>query len=104
MKLADELRRECRRNPISLYYTMLISDIWKEAREGGTHKVITLNTVNYNTICKKLLNDGFTVFIYNYNIENSSHMTYVIWDKERFDESFKDNKDAKDKPMHYGLI
>lgn len=104
MKLADELRRESRRHPISLYYSMLIADIREEARHGGNHKVVTLSSENYNPICKKLLTDGFEVMIYNYDSNNSSHMTYIIWDKEKFNEAFNENKEAKDKPKHYGLI
>lgn len=104
MKLADEFRRMCKKSPLVLYYDVLLRDMKLEAQEGGTHKVITLANNNYNLICKKLINDGFTVMIYNYDETNNSHMTYIIWDKERFDKDFAENEDAKKVKLHYGLI
>lgn len=104
MKLADEFRRACRRSPLVLYYDVLLRDMKLEAQEGGMYKVVTIANENYNAVCKKLLNDGFTVMIYNYNPENNSHMTYIIWDKERFDKDFAESEDSKDVKLHYGLI
>ena len=106
MKLADELRRISRKSPTVLYYDTLLRDIKSEALEGGNHKVVTLSSESYNIICKRLITDGFDVMIYNYNNENSSHLTYVIWDKERFDKDFKENEDVKNNniKLHYGLI
>lgn len=106
MKLADEFRRISRKSPTVLYYDMLIRDIKNEALEGGNHKTVTLSSESYNVICKKLLNDGFTVIIYNFNIDNPSHLTYIVWDKERFDKDFEENEDIKNKKikLHYGLI
>ena len=106
MKLADELRRMSRKSPTVLYYDALLRDIRTEALEGGNHKVITLSPDNYNVICKRLLSDGFSVMIYNYDAENPSHLTYIIWDKERFDNDFNENEEVKNKniKLHYGLI
>ena len=106
MKLADEFRRISRKSPTVLYYDTLLRDIKSEALEGGNHKVVTLSSESYNIICKRLMADGFNVMIYNYNNENSSHLTYIIWDKERFDKDFKENEDVKNNniKLHYGLI
>jgi hypothetical protein len=104
MKLAEEFRRESRRNPMTIYYETLLRDMRLEAREGGNHKIIQLAPNHYNTICKKLLNDGFEVRIYNYNVDNVSHMVYIIWDGEKFNEYLKDNTDIDPKNFHYGLI
>lgn len=106
MKLADELRRMCRKSKIVLYYDALLRDIKREAQEGGTHRVVTIADTNYNQVCKKLLNDGFTVMIYNFSEDNSSYVTYIIWDKERFDKDFAENEDVKNKKvkLHYGLV
>ena len=35
MKLADEFRRYSRRNPISIYYDTLLSDMKQEAQDGA---------------------------------------------------------------------
>jgi hypothetical protein len=104
MKLADELRRESRRSPITLYYETLLRDMRLEAREGGNHKIVQIAPTYYNNICQRLLKEGFEVRIYNYKVDNPSHMVYIIWDKERFDESLKDNDDIDLKNFHYGLI
>ena len=104
MKLiADEFKRKSRRNPIIMYYEKLIRDMRLEAEEGGHHKVIQIAPSYYNEICKKLMKDGFTVIISNFNIDNPSHMVYIVWDKERFDEALKDS-DVDTKKFHYGLI
>ena len=50
MKLADELRRESRRSPITLYYETLLRDMRLEAREGGNHKIVQIAPKWYNTI------------------------------------------------------
>ena len=102
-KIADEFKRYSRRNPITMYYEKLIDDMREEAREGGHHKVIQIAPTYYNEICKKLQNDGFTVIIYNFNIDNPSHMVYIVWDRERFDEALKDSN-IDTKTFHYGLI
>lgn len=104
MKLADELRRASRRNPISIYYDMLIRDMRKEANEGGNHKIIQIAPTNYNAICKKLLNDGFDVKIYNFNIDNPTYMVYIVWDREKFDEVLKENTDIDTSKFHNGLV
>ena len=104
MKYADELRRLSRRNPITNYYEALLRDLKVEASEGGNHKIIALAKDNYNLIAKKLLNDGFTVIINNYDVEHESHMTYIVWDKEKFDEALKDSEDIDTSTFHYGLI
>ena len=104
MKYADELRRLSRRNPITNIYESLLRDFKLEAQEGGNHKVITFAKNNYNPIVKKLLSDGFTVIINNYDAEHESHMTYIVWDKEKFDEALKDSEDIDTSTFHYGLI
>ncbi len=104
MKFADELRRLSRRNQMTIYYEMLMGDLRREAFEGGNHKVVTLSKGNYNPICSKLLRDGFEVIINNYNPENMSYMTYIIWDKEKFNEALKEATDIDPKSFHYGLI
>ena len=104
MKYADELRRLSRRNPITNIYESVLRDLKLEAQEGGNHKVITFAKANYNPIVKKLLIDGFTVIINNYDEEHESHMTFVIWDKEKFDEALKDAEDIDTSKFHYGLI
>lgn len=104
MKLADELKRTSRRNPISLYYDKLVRDMREEAREGGAYRVVSISPKNYNPMCKKLMNDGFDVSIYNFNIDNPSHLVYIVWDKERFEESLKDNESIDIKTFHHGLI
>ena len=104
MKYADELRRLSRRNPLTNFYEGLLRNLKEEASEGGNHKIITLSKSNYNPVAKKLLNDGFTVVINNYDAEHESHVTYVIWDKEKFDEALKDAKDIDTSTFHYGLI
>lgn len=103
MKLADELKRTCRRNPLSLYYDMLVSDMRKEAKEGGGYRVVSISPNNYNPLCKKLMNDGFDVRIYNFNVDNPSHLVYIIWDKDKFEEVLKES-DLDVKTFHYGLI
>ena len=104
MKFADELKRLSRRNQMTMYYEILMGDLRREAFEGGNHKIITLSSENYNPICHKLLRDGFEVIINNYNPDNMSHMTYIIWDKDKFNESLKDAEDIDPKSFHYGLI
>ena len=104
MKLADELRRESRRSPITLYYETLLRDMRLEAREGGNHKIVQIAPKWYNTIYQKLTKEGFEVKIYNYNVDNISHMVYIIWDKEKFDEVLKDNTDIDPNNFHNGLI
>lgn len=104
MRYADELRRLSRRNPITNIYESLLRDLKLEAQEGGNHKVVTFATNNYNPIVKKLLSDGFTVIINNYDAEHESHMTFIIWDKEKFDEALKDATDIDTSTFHYGLI
>ena len=104
MKYADELRRLSRRNPISVMYEILLRDLKLEAQEGGNHKVITLAKSNYNLITKKLLNDGFEVIINNYNNDNESYMTFIIWDKEKFNEALEEATDIDKSTFHYGLI
>lgn len=103
MKLADEFRRYSRRNPISIYYDTLLSDMKQEAQEGGNHKIVQIAPDYYNDICRKLKNDGFEVMIYNFKVDNPSHMVYIVWDKERFDTDLKDS-DIDVKNFHYGLI
>lgn len=104
MKYADELRRLSRRNPITNIYEGLLRDLKNEAQEGGNHKVIALAKDNYNPIVKKLISDGFTVIINNYDVEHHTHMTFVIWDKEKFDEALKEATDIDKSTFHYGLI
>lgn len=104
MKFADELRRLSRRHPMTNYYEALLRDLKNEASEGGNHKIILLAKNNYNTIAKKLLNDGFEVVINNYDVEHESHMTFVVWDREKFNEALKEAEDIDPKTFHYGLI
>jgi hypothetical protein len=104
MKLADEFRRYSRRNPISMYYDKLIREMKLEAQEGGHHKVEQIAPEYYNDICRKLNNDGFEVMIYNFNIDNPSHMVYIVWDRERFEEALKDSDNIKLSDFHYGMI
>lgn len=104
MKYADELRRLSRRNPITNYYESLLRDLKVEASEGGNHKIITLAKNNYNLIAKKLLTDGFEVIINNYDEEHESHLTYIVWDREKFNEYMNDNTDIDKSTFHYGLI
>ena len=104
MKFADELRRLSRRNQMTMYYEILMGDLRREAFEGGNHKVITLSSSNYNPICSKLLRDGFDVIINNYNPDNMSYMTYIVWDREKFNEALKEAEDIDPKSFHYGLI
>lgn len=103
MKLADEFRRESRRNPMTMYYEKLLKMMREEAREGGHHRVEQVAPTYYNELCKKLQNDGFKVIIANFNVDNPSHMVYIIWDEERFNEDLKDSDIDKSK-FHYGLI
>jgi hypothetical protein len=103
MKIAEEFRRYSRRNPISMYYERLLRVMKEEAQEGGHHRVEQIAPVYYNDICRKLQNDGFKVMIYNYKVDNPSHMVYIVWDEERFKEDLKDSDITLDK-FHYGLI
>jgi hypothetical protein len=104
MKLAKRLLKESNRNPEDRYYNQLIKELHEEACEGGKYKVIVLNSEHYNTICQRLIKNGFTVMIYNFNPENTTYLTYIIWDKEFFDKNFAENTEMKDKPVHYGLV
>lgn len=104
MKYADELRRLSRRSPITNMYEALLRDLKAEAQEGGNHKIITFAKDKYNPIVKKLLSDGFTVIINNYDEEHESHMTYIVWDKDKFDEALKESTDIDTSTFHYGLI
>ncbi len=104
MKLADEFRRECRRSQTVLYYEALLRDMRQEAREGGAYKVIQISPTYYNVICKKLITDGFDVRIYNFKVDNPSHMVYIIWDKEKFEKILSESEDINLKNFHYGLI
>ena len=104
MKYAEELRRLSRRQPYILLYEGLLRDLKLEAQEGGNHKVVAFSTANYNPIVKKLLAEGFEVIINNYNEEHQSHMTFIIWDREKFDEALKDATDIDQSTFHYGLI
>ncbi len=67
MKIADELRRLSRRNPMTIFYESLLRDLRLEAQEGGNHRVVTFAKSNYNPIVNKLLKDGFKVIINNYD-------------------------------------
>jgi hypothetical protein len=93
MKLADEMRNICRRPPSRLYYDNLIDEIRKEAREGGAYKIVALSPNNYDFMAKKLVQDGFNVLIYNYNPENPSHMTYIVWDRPAFDKWLSEHEE-----------
>ena len=104
MKYAEELRRLSRRQPYILLYEGLLRDLKLEAQEGGNHKVVAFSTANYNPIVKKLLAEGFEVIINNYNEEHQSHMAFIIWDREKFDEALKDATDIDQSTFHYGLI
>lgn len=104
MKFADEMRKLCRRNKITIYYERLLGDIKEEAFEGGTHKVITIASTYYNEICRRLTRDGFKVMIYNYNEANTSYMTYIVWDEERFYTDLKESTDINPKNFHTGLV
>lgn len=104
MKLAKRLLKESNRKPEDRYYSQLVDELHYEAREGGKYRVVTLNAEHYNNICQKLMKDGFTVMIFNFNPDNTSYLTYIIWDKEFFDKNFAENADMQDKSVHYGLI
>lgn len=104
MKYAEELRRLSRRHPHTIMYESLLRELKLEAQEGGNHKIVTFATSNYNPIAKKLLNDGFEVIINNYDAEHESHMAFIVWDKERFNEALKEAEDIDPKTFHYGLI
>lgn len=104
MKYAEELRRLSRRQPYILMYEGLLRDLKLEAQEGGNHKVVAFSTANYNPIVKKLLAEGFEVIINNYDAEHESHMAFIIWDKEKFNETLKEATDIDTSKFHYGLI
>ena len=103
-KYADELKRLSRRQPYILMYEGLLRDLRLEAEEGGNHKVVTFSKANYNLIVKKLLAEGFEVIINNYDAEHESHMAFIVWDKEKFEEALKDAEDIDKSKFHYGLI
>lgn len=104
MKYADELRRLSRRQPYILMYEGLLRDLKLEAQEGGNHKVVAFSKSNYNPIVSKLLKEGFEVIINNYDAEHESHMAFIVWDKEKFDEALKEATDIDQSTFHYGLI
>lgn len=103
-KYADELKRLSRRQPYILMYESLLKDLRLEAQEGGNHKVVAFSKENYNPIVKKLLADGFEVIINNYDAEHESHLAFIVWDKERFDEILEEATDIDKTKFHYGLI
>lgn len=104
MKYADELRRLSRRQPYILMYEGLLRDLKLEAQEGGNHKVVAFSKPNYNPIVSKLLKEGFEVIINNYDAEHESHMAFIVWDKEKFNEALKEATDIDQSTFHYGLI
>lgn len=104
MKLADEMRNISRRPTDRLYYENLIEEIKREAHEGGTYKITLLATTFYNKITKRLLTDGFRVFIYNYSPDNPSHMTYIVWDYDKFAKSMEDNTEMSLSDFREGLL
>ena len=66
--------------------------------------VVTFSKDNYNPIVEKLLKDGFEVIINNYDSQNESYMTFIVWDKEEFDNILKEATHIDTSKFHYGLI
>ena len=104
MKLADEMRNICRRPPSRLYYDNLIDEIRKEAREGGTYKITLIAPTNFNFVADKLIKDGFKVLIYNFNADNPSHMTYIIWDFTAFEKWLEEQESMTIEDFREGLL
>ena len=104
MKYAEKLRKLSKTDKNIIMYEDLLEQLNLEAREGGNHMVATFSKVNYNPIVEKLLEDGFDVIINNYNADNESYMTFIIWDKEEFDKILKEATHVDASTFHYGLI
>ena len=104
MKYAEKLRKLSKTDKNIIMYEDLLEQLRFEAREGGNHMVVTFSKANYNPIVEKLLEDGFEVAINNYNADNESYMTFIIWDKEEFDRILKEATHVDASTFHYGLI
>lgn len=104
MKYAEKLRKLSKTDKNIIMYEDLLEQLNLEAREGGNHMVATFSKANYNPIVEKLLEDGFEVIINNYNADNESYMTFIIWDKEEFDKILKEATHIDTSTFHYGLI
>lgn len=104
MKLADEMRNICRRPQDRLYYDNLMDEIRREAREGGAYRITLLATIIYNNIAKRLIADGFRVFIHNYNKDNETQMTYIVWDYPSFEEQMNGSEEVKMDELKEGLL
>lgn len=104
MKYAEKLRELSKTDKNIIMYEDLLEQLRLEAREGGNHMVVTFSKVNYNPIVEKLLKDGFEVIINNYDSQNESYMTFIVWDKEEFDKILKEATHIDTSKFHYGLI
>lgn len=102
--LADELKRLSKREPYITMYEDLLEQLMAEARMGGNHRVVTFSKENYNPIVKRLISDGFDVIINNYDPQNESYMTFIVWDKEEFDKILEEATHIDKSKFHYGLI
>lgn len=104
MNVAENLKQLSKREPYVSMYEDLLEQATSEARMGGNHMVATFGKDNYNPIVEKLLKDGFEVIINNYDSQNESYMTFIVWDKEEFDKILKEATHIDTSKFHYGLI
>lgn len=104
MNVAENLKQLSKKDPYLFMYEDLLEQAMGEARMGGNHMVVTFSKENYNPIVEKLLKDGFEVIINNYDPQNESYMTFIIWDKEEFDKILKEATHIDTSKFHYGLI
>ena len=106
MKLADEMKNICRRPHERLYYDNLIDEIRREAREGGVYRITLIATPLYNGIAKRLIADGFRVFIHqdeNTDKDAETKMVYIIWDYTNFEKQIE-GSDIKLADLKEGLL
>ncbi len=102
--LAEELKRLSKREPYVTMYEDLLEELMAEARAGGNHMVVTFGKDNYNPIVERLISDGFEVIINNYDPQNVSYMTFIVWDKEEFNKILEEATHIDKSKFHYGLI
>lgn len=104
MNIAENLKQLSKREPYVSMYEDLLEHATSEARMGGNHMVVTFSKDNYNPIVERLISDGFEVIINNYDSQNESYMTFIVWDKEEFDKILKEATHIDTSKFHYGLI
>jgi hypothetical protein len=55
-------------------------------------------------VADRLIKDGFKVLIYNFNADNPSHMTYIIWDFPAFEKWLEEQEKMTIENFREGLL